>query len=177
VLRAIREGRIRIHIGRLSPIGKVGLERGRHLVVPAKADRATLLALKNRIEGNAILLLCMSCHATNRATVRDLPAKPVCPRCDARMVAILRPYEREKARLLAADRPSKEDRAELKRLYTSASLVSAHGRKAVVALVARGVGPDTAARILRNLHETEEDFLRDLLAAEVNYARTRRFWD
>ena len=48
---------------------------------------------------------------------------------------------------------------------------------AVYALVARGVGPDTAARILRNLHETEDDFLRDLLAAEVNYARTRRFWD
>jgi ATP-dependent Lhr-like helicase len=93
------------------------------------------------------------------------------------MVAILRPYEREKTRLLAAEHLSKEDRVELKRLYTSASLVSAHGRKAVVALVARGVGPDTAARILRNLHETEEDFLRDLLAAEVNYARTRRFWD
>ncbi len=58
-----------------------------------------------------------------------------------------------------------------------ASLVSAHGKKAVMALAARGVGPDTAARILRGLHETEEDFLRDVLAAEVNYARTKRFWD
>jgi len=62
-------------------------------------------------------------------------------------------------------------------LYTNASLVSAHGKKAVYALVARGVGPDTAARILRNLHEDEDAFLRDVLAAEVNYARTRRFWD
>jgi ATP-dependent Lhr-like helicase len=177
VLRSIRDGSIRVHVGRLSPIGKVGLERGRHLVVPSKADHATLLALKNRIEGEAILLLCMSCRAVSRSRVRDLPAKTACPVCDARMVAILRPYEREKARLLAAEHLSREERAELKRLYTSASLVSAHGRKAVVALVARGVGPDTAARILRNLHETEDDFLRDLLAAEVNYARTRRFWD
>jgi len=177
VLRGIRDGTVRIHVGRLSPIGKVGLERGRHLVVPAKADRATLLALKTRIEGDTILVMCMSCRAASRALVRDLAAKPACPRCDARMVAILRPYEREKARLLSATHLSKEKRAELKRLYTSASLVSAHGKKAVYALVARGVGPDTAARILRNLHETEDDFLRDLLAAEVNYARTRRFWD
>jgi len=53
----------------------------------------------------------------------------------------------------------------------------AHGRKAVMALMARGVGEDTAARILRGYHETEQDFLRDVLAAEVTYARTKRFWD
>jgi len=39
------------------------------------------------------------------------------------------------------------------------------------------VGEDTAARILRGYHETEEDFLRDLLSAEITYARTKRFWD
>ena len=177
VLRGIKDGSILVHVGRLSPIGRVGLERGRHLVLPARADRATLLAMKNRLEGEPILLLCMSCRAASRAVVRDVAAKPACPLCDARMVAILRPYERDRAALLAVERPSKPDRAELKRLYTNASLVSAHGKKAVLALVARGVGPDTAARILRNLHETEEDFLRDVLAAEVNYARTRRFWD
>jgi len=43
--------------------------------------------------------------------------------------------------------------------------------------MARGVGEDTAARILRGYHETEQDFLRDVLAAEITYARTKRFWD
>ena len=47
----------------------------------------------------------------------------------------------------------------------------------VLALMARGVGEDTAARILRGYHESEEDFLRDVLAAEITYARTKRFWD
>jgi len=64
-----------------------------------------------------------------------------------------------------------------KRLFTNASLVMAHGRKAVLALMGRGIGEDTAARILRGFHEGEEDFLRDVLAAEVQYARTKRFWD
>jgi len=177
VLREIKEGRIRVHIGKLSPIGKVGLERGRHLVVPARADKATLQALKTRLDGESILLLCMRCRAATRAVVRDLQAKPKCPNCEGRMLAVLRPYERDAATLLAKERPTKIERAELKRLYTNASLLSAHGKKAAYALVARGVGPDTAARILRNLHDDEDAFLRDVLAAEVNYARTRRFWD
>lgn len=177
VLRGIKDGTIRVHIGRLSPIGRVGLERHRHLVLPARADKATLQALKNRLDGEPALLLCMNCRAATRAVVRDLKRKVACPTCEARMVAILRPYERELAHLLEKEHMTKAERVELKRLYTNASLVSAHGKKAAYALVARGVGPDTAARILRNLHEDEDAFLRDLLAAEVNYARTRRFWD
>jgi ATP-dependent Lhr-like helicase len=46
----------------------------------------------------------------------------------------------------------------------------------VLALAARGVGPDTAARILTFQHETEEEFLRAVLSAEVQYAKNRRFW-
>ncbi|MEK6851960.1 MAG: helicase, partial [Candidatus Thermoplasmatota archaeon] len=145
--------------------------------MPALPDKATLQALKNRLDGDSVLLLCLRCRSATRATVRDLPKKVVCPRCDAKMVAILHPYERDQAALLGRDHVTKTERAELKRLYTNASLVSEHGKKAVYALVARGVGPDTAARILRGLHEDENAFLRDVLAAEVNYARTRRFWD
>lgn len=49
--------------------------------------------------------------------------------------------------------------------------------KAVIALVGRGVGPDTAARILARYSAEDEEFLRDILTAEVTYARTKRFWD
>src|SRR5437667_115178 len=55
--------------------------------------------------------------------------------------------------------------------------VMANGRKAVLALMVRGVGAATAARMLRGYRETERDFLRDVLAAEITYARTKRFWD
>jgi ATP-dependent Lhr-like helicase len=65
----------------------------------------------------------------------------------------------------------------LKRLTNEAHLVATYGKKAVVALMGRGVGPETAARILSQLRDDDIAFLRDILAAEINYARTRSFWD
>jgi ATP-dependent Lhr-like helicase len=43
--------------------------------------------------------------------------------------------------------------------------------------VARGVGPETAGRILLKQREDELALLRDILEAEVHYAKTRQFWD
>ena len=40
-----------------------------------------------------------------------------------------------------------------------------------------GASADEAARIINNLREDEEDFYRDILAREREYARTRSFWD
>jgi ATP-dependent Lhr-like helicase len=177
VLRRLRDGEIEVVVTTPTGLGMAGLDRGMLLVAPPKADHATLMALKKRLEGETAFLACLSCVHTWRSMVRELPARVRCPNCDGKMVASLGPYEREKSRLLRKESPSKEERAEVRRLYMNASLVSTYGRKAVTALVARGVGPDTAARILRGLHRDEEEFLKDVLAAELTYARTKRFWD
>ena len=74
---------------------------------------------------------------------------------------------------------------EVKRLHKNASLILSYGKPAIMALVGRGIGPDTAARILRRYNlsqlkkseELQKKFLRDILKAELNYARTRGFWD
>ena len=63
------------------------------------------------------------------------------------------------------------------RAFKSASLVQSHGKQAVVALAARGVGPRNAARIINKLREDEDEFYRDILSREREYARTRSFWD
>src|SRR5437899_3076475 len=177
VLRRIQSGQIEIVVTRMTPIGRAGLEGGRLLVTPSRADHATLMAVKARLEKETATFLCLNCKMSWRETVRDLPAKIRCPRCEAVMVAVIAPYEREKIAKLDFEGTDKESRSKAKRLFTNASLVMAHGRKAVLALMARGVGEDTAARILRGYHETEQDFLRDVLAAEITYARTKRFWD
>ena len=64
-----------------------------------------------------------------------------------------------------------------RRAYNAASLVQSHGKHAVIALAARGVGPQNAARIIAKLREDEDDFYRDILARERQYARTQAFWD
>jgi ATP-dependent Lhr-like helicase len=70
-----------------------------------------------------------------------------------------------------------QDKKELKRLRTNANLVMSHGKAALLTLAARGVGANTAARILARQHTDDFDLLRDILKAEVLYARTKRFWD
>ena len=177
VLKRIRTGDIELVVTKPTPIGRAGLEGGRLLVTPSRADHSTLMAVKARLEKETATLLCLSCKMTWREAVKDLPAKIRCPRCGAVMIAVVAPYEREKIAKLDLESGDKESRSKAKRLFTNASLVMAHGRKAVLALMARGVGEDTAARILRGYHESEEDFLRDVLAAEITYARTKRFWD
>ncbi len=93
------------------------------------------------------------------------------------MVAALQPYNHDDVKLLKKKEPSEEETKEIKRMYKNASLVKTHGRRALVALAGRGVGPDAAARILSGFYENEDEFLRDILSAEMTYARTKRFWD
>ena len=93
------------------------------------------------------------------------------------MVAALSAYYKDNVRLIKKEHLSEEEEIEVKRIFKNASLVNRHGKKALLALAARGVGPDTAARVLSGFYEDEDDFLRDILSAEINYARTKRFWD
>ena len=80
-------------------------------------------------------------------------------------------------KLLDKSNPSPEEKRLIKKIIKSANLVMSYGRKAVLALAARGVGPENAGRILSMDYEDEDDFLAAILAAEVKFARTKRFWD
>ena len=93
------------------------------------------------------------------------------------MVAALLPYNKENIGLLKKATPTEEETKEIRRMFKNASLVREHGRQAMLTLAGRGIGPDTAARVLSSYYDTEDEFLRDILSAELNYARTKRFWD
>ncbi len=178
VLKMIQNGEIEVQISQgLSNIALAGYEKARELVAPRYADKQTLAALKKRVEKQEVLLACMNCQATSRSKVADVPEKIKCQVCGSVMLASLHPLDRSLLKLLDKKNPTKDEKREIKRLMKSASLVREKGRKAVFVLAGRGVGPDTAGRILARLHETEEELLRDLLAGEINYARTKRFWD
>jgi ATP-dependent Lhr-like helicase len=70
-----------------------------------------------------------------------------------------------------------EELKELSNARRKADLILSYGKQAVRALQVKGVGPETASRILGKMHPQEEHFYMDLLKAKIQYLRTREFWD
>src|SRR5207249_3469448 len=72
---------------------------------------------------------------------------------------------------------SPEEEKEWMTAWRSAGLIQNYGKRAGIVLAARGVGPTTATRILRNRLAREDDLYLSVLRAEREFERTRMFWD
>ncbi|SFR42887.1 DEAD/DEAH box helicase [Halogeometricum limi] len=179
LLRKLRAGEVSLETAReRTPIGIDGQSSGRELLVPENADASVIQAIRERIQNDRVILLCLHCTdwKTTRK-VRRVRDQPECPECGATRIACLNPWDDETVKAVRANDPDEEQDRLKKRAYRSASLVQSHGHQAVVALAARGVGPHNAARIIGKLREDEDDFYRDILEQERQYARTQSFWD
>ncbi len=179
VLEAIAAGQYTVDlVGGHTPIGTGGRSGGRDLLAPENADASVIEAVRERIASDEVRLVCLHCQEYERTKpVGRVREQPSCPACGSTMVAALNPWDEETvAAVRSAEKSDEEDRR-TRRAYRAASLVQAHGRQAVIALAARGVGPETAARIINNHRDDPDDFYRDILDAEREYARTKSFWD
>ena len=59
----------------------------------------------------------------------------------------------------------------------NAELIKTHGLDAIICLMGRGIGEETATRILRGKIPGDRDsLLRAIHDAELKYASTRRYW-
>ena len=179
VLAAIQSGRLAVEtVGELTPIGTGGRGSGQELLTPENADASVIQTVKERIQQDRVILFCLHCQDWKRTQrVERVADQPECPQCGSTQIAALNPWDEET--VAAVRSPEKDDEAEkqTQRAYRAASLVQSHGKRAVIALAARGVGPHNAARIINKLREDEEEFYRDILAREREYARTRSFWE
>ena len=173
----IAEKKIRIVEQNVSHIGLEGITRSKELMQPARADHAILAAMKKRLDDEVLYATCLSCKNQRRVRVGDAPKKFVCPQCGGYMVALLKGYERDSMKDFG--KPGRDQQAVNtdKRIVKNANLVNSYGGLSAIVLAGRGIGPEVAARILMKMHVGEDDLLRDIMAAEVNYAKTKRFWD
>lgn len=180
VLQELASGALELRVQGLSPVGLAGVDTKHELISPARADRAILLAVKQRLLESRVVLVCLHCQEwRSHTTVGNAPERPVCGKCGAVSVAVLRPWERGALKVWEKDKRAlgDDEKKAWKRLHANAGTIMAHGRRGMMCLVARGVGPETAGRILLKQREDELALLRDILEAEVTYARTRQFWD
>ena len=182
VLEGLLDGTIDVVTSGLSPIGLLGQQSIRELVAPDRASEAILTAMRHRLEDEKVVLACTACGAHRKKRVGDIQESDLpCTHCGSVLVAALHPLSSEEdLKLLRRKRRDDlpvADRERLRRLLTNANLLWGHGLRAIVAMAARGVGPAKAGKVLAMRYPSDEAFLRAVLAEEVLYARTKRFWD
>ncbi|MFC7076242.1 DEAD/DEAH box helicase [Haloarcula halophila] len=179
LLAALQSGEVALEtVGERTPIGLGGRSAGRELLSPENADASVIQTVRERIQEDRVILACLHCKEWDRRQqVKRVRDQPECPQCGSTRIAALNPWADEVLTAVRASERDEEQEKMTERAYRSASLVQSHGKRAVLALAARGVGPHNAARIINRLREDEDEFYRDILRQEREYARTQSFWD
>ena len=102
-----------------------------------------------------------------------------CPRCRSRIVTRTYITDMEIGRIIKKKQKKKkltrDENIYYRKLWKVSSLIQNYGKEAILTLSAYGIGPDTAARVLRNKTD-EEDMFRKIYFAEKVYVTTRGFW-
>jgi ATP-dependent Lhr-like helicase len=154
------------------------------LMAPERVILSNIDRMKHAIEARSARLLCMNCGTwTTQLRVKDLPDEPQCGNCHSRLLTLL--YFSQDVEKLKGDLQKRregkeltpEELKELSNARRKADLILSYGKQAVKALQVKGVGPETASRILGKMHPQEDEFYMDLLKAKIQYLRTREFWD
>ncbi|MBD3193145.1 MAG: DEAD/DEAH box helicase [Candidatus Heimdallarchaeota archaeon] len=168
----------------ISPLGHeaIDLLRFTGFVLPTKPDRQLAQKVQQRLQKKKIRLICMWCGKYNViSTVGNLEERPKCPKCDARYLAAVSPRDEELYSVLKKhlrqEKLTPEEQKALERGFKRADLVIASGKKAIIALAARGVGPRSASKVLEKSHSRGDyEFYSEIIQAEKEYSRTRPFW-
>ncbi len=161
IIENIENGEIEINTYKSeepSPLAKNGFKkvmRTPELVSPAQPEKEIINLMKERILNEKVHLKCSYCDHEWYREIKEMPEKIKCSECGSPMATYIQ---------------GKEE------LEGSTNLISSNGKKAVIALTATGVGPETAKRVLKKRRRTEEEFYKDLLEAKKKYIRTKNYW-
>ncbi|MCL4340852.1 MAG: DEAD/DEAH box helicase [Candidatus Thermoplasmatota archaeon] len=141
-------------------------------VAPLKPTKTILDTVKKRLMNEEVTLYCTSCGNVRTQKIRDI-SRIKCPECGSSLVASLSPFERE----MLYDQKNYDSARTRKRISKNAHLIRERGMQAVIVLAARGIGPETASRLLEVSYSNEDDMIRSILTAEIEFAKNKRFWD
>jgi ATP-dependent Lhr-like helicase len=154
------------------------------LMAPERVILSNIDKMKNAIEARMATLFCLNCgNWTLQERIKNLPDEPECGNCHSHLLTLL--YPSQDSQKLKEDLQkrregkelSPEELKELTQARRKADLILSYGKQAVRALQVKGIGPETASRILGKMHPVQDEFYTDLLKAKIQYLRTREFWD
>jgi ATP-dependent Lhr-like helicase len=139
---------------------KLGLDRlrAREAVGGFEPREAIVAAFKEQALSKTLELKCLNCKATRFLHLAGAPDRIVCHNCN------------EPAYTIDSKKDSEEDSR------FKAGLIRSFGKKALIALSTYGIGAKGADRILRKLHRDEQSFILDILEAQKNFVKNKKFW-
>ncbi|HZY91245.1 MAG TPA: DEAD/DEAH box helicase [Thermoplasmata archaeon] len=191
VLGRIGRGEISVVRAAPGPLSDSPLARLRWRELPDVPPPTLLKAVAERLNAEELTLVCLRCGFMRNTSPARYRADggSTCRLCHGALSAVLSPrrvdevaavqkYAKRKWKGAGPPRRVPPSLPPLVRAaYTSAELLAHHGERALLCLAARGVGPETARRLLARLYRSDSELLTEILKAERSYARTRSFWD
>ncbi len=152
------------------------------LLRPAVEETSIIEVIKSRLLSTKLRLLCINCGKWDGIrTVDNLQEQIRCPKCRSTLIAAT--YLSNDAlpkiiqKKINGGKLQLEEEKEWMTAWRAAGLLQTYGKKAGLVMAARGVGPATATRLLRNRTGGEDDLYLSILRAEREFERTRMFWD
>ncbi|MFH1420917.1 MAG: DEAD/DEAH box helicase [Candidatus Aenigmatarchaeota archaeon] len=183
ILEKIRKGDIKIVIAKgLSYLGELGLsEKFGEVIKPKLPESEIFSAFRRRLMHTRVRLVCTNCgDYTIPREVKNVTEKESCPKCRSSLIALCSIYKREPLKVLKKYKEkaelSREEKKELAELKRAASLMITYGKRYAMTYAGKGIGPDTAARILARLPKDEEQLIKYIYEAEKLWLKNKKYW-
>jgi ATP-dependent Lhr-like helicase len=191
IMREVKKGKIKVNtlfrLEKPTPLGYHIVAKYAEipeLMAPERVLLSNIERMKGAIMARKVSLLCLSCgNQMEGKRIRELSEKLTCEKCGAGLLAYIRVSQDPKMvqEILKRRHEGKEltpeEMEQLTHARRTADLILSYGKKALIAFQVRGVGPETAFRILGKMHPDEDEFYMDLLKAKIQYLRTRPYWE
>ena len=185
ILQKIRQNKIKIifkSIKEFTPLAKPILEHASTFAaLPLTVEKSIIDLIKKRLEETNNKLMCISCGKWE-TVIKPINIKQKnmgCKICKSKLITRTFVTDYDLLKIINKKKKGKQltdsEEISFKKAWKVSSLIQNYGKEAIITLSAYGIGPDTAARVLRNRTD-EEDLFRKIYFAEKVYVTTRGFW-
>ena len=184
-MRSLRKNTLRPRLFEVDTISKMtkaimdSAYYTKELIMPLTPSNELLNSFVEYTTSKNIKLLCTYCGFYFTEKISDLKEKQkiACPNCSSPMIVVYK--DDLKSIVDKRKRGIKLERSEKKKLdetMAEADLFSAYGWKAAAALATYGIGPRAAARALMMLRREDKLFYIDLIEAQKQFIKNKKYW-
>ncbi|MEM3181409.1 MAG: DEAD/DEAH box helicase [Candidatus Micrarchaeaceae archaeon] len=133
--------------------------------------------IKKELIGKNIELFCTYCGFVFEHEITEKDERILCQRCKSPMLCVytdarLDAWQKKKK----GKKVNEKEQKDYEEMIRETGLVEAYGNRALMALSTYGIGLETAARVLKMLRKSYKEFYIDLLNAQRNFIKTRKYW-